>query len=101
VNPRAALLALKRERLVLRSRQLRGQITAELQVVQPAMKWVDRVQDALVWLRGNPLAAAAGSLLLAVWRPKRAASFGMRAWSAWKFVQRLRGSGSNSPAVRR
>lgn len=92
MNPRAVLLARRRERLVLRSRLLRRQITTELHAVQPALAWVDRLQDALLWLRGNPLAAAAGSLLLAVWRPRRAAGFGMRLWSAWKFVQGLRGA---------
>ncbi len=92
MNPRALLLAQRRERLVLRSRVLRRQITQELQAVQPALTWVDRLQDAVLWLRGNPLVAAAGSLLLAVWRPRRAASFGMRLWSAWKFVQGLRGA---------
>ncbi len=92
MNPRAVLLARRRERLVLRSRLLRRQIARELDAVQPALTWVDRLQDALIWLRGNPLAAAAGSLLLAVWRPRRAAGFGMRLWSAWKFVQGLRGA---------
>jgi hypothetical protein len=86
------LLARRRERLVLRSRLLRRQITQELHAVQPALTWVDRLQDATLWLRGNPVIAAAGSLLLAVWRPRRAASFGMRLWSAWKFVQGLRGA---------
>ena len=92
MNPRALLLAQRRERLVLRSRVLRRQIAQELQAVQPALTWVDRLQDAVLWLRGNPLVAAAGSVLLAVWRPRRAASFGMRLWSAWKFVQGLRGA---------
>lgn len=92
MNPRAVLLARRRERLVLRSRLLRRQIARELDAVQPVLTWVDRLQDALLWLRGNPLAAAAGSLLLAVWRPRRAAGFGMRLWSAWKFVQGLRGA---------
>lgn len=92
MNPRAVLLARRRERLVLRSRLLRRQIARELDAVQPALTWVDRLQDALLWLRGNPLAAAAGSLLLAMWRPRRAAGFGMRLWSAWKFVQGLRGA---------
>lgn len=101
MNPRAVVLAMRRERLVLRSQQLRRQISTELQAVQPALTWVDRLQDALLWLRGNPLIATAGSLLLAVWRPRRAASFGMRLWSAWKFVQGLRGSGAKSPPSRR
>lgn len=92
MNPRAIVLARRREQLVLRSRLLRRQITRELQAVQPALTWVDRLQDAVLWLRGNPLIAAAGSLLLTVWRPRRAASFGMRLWSAWKFVQGLRGA---------
>ena len=96
MNPRAAQLALRRERLVQRSAQLRRRAVWHLQDVQPALTWIDRLQDAWIWLRGNPFAAAAGTLLLSAWRPRRAASLGMRLWSAWKLVQSVRGQGTGS-----
>jgi len=100
LNPRAVQLALRRERLVNRSAQLRRRAGWHLQDVQPALTWIDRLQDAVIWLRGNPFAAAAGTLLLSAWRPQRAASLGARLWSAWKLVQRVRGQGT-APTRRR
>lgn len=96
MNERAMLLARRRERLVQRTAHLRGAVTTELQALQPALSWVDRVQDAWLWLRANPLAAAAGVAVLAVWRPRRALGWGLRAWSAWKLVQRVRAPGPAS-----
>lgn len=89
-DDRTDLLARRRERLVLRSARLRGQLATELQTLQPALAWADRVQDAWLWLRAHPLAVAAGALTLVVWRPRRLLGLGLRAWSAWKLMQRLR-----------
>jgi hypothetical protein len=90
MNERGMLLARRRERLVRRSAHLRGAVVTELQALQPALSWADRIQDAWLWLRANPLAAAAGVVAVAVWRPRRALRWGLRAWSAWKLVQRVR-----------
>ena len=83
-----------------RSSQLRRRAVWNLQDVQPVLSWIDRLQDAVIWLRGNPFAAAAGTLLLSIWRPRRAASLGMRLWSAWKLVQSVRGQGTAPPRRR-
>lgn len=96
MNERGTLLARRRERLVRRSADLRGTVATELQALQPALSWVDRIQDVWLWLRANPLAAAAGVAALAVWRPRRALGWGVRAWSAWKLVQRVRAPGPDS-----
>lgn len=44
---RAGQLARRRQMLVLRSGQLRGQAVEQLQVVQPALLWADRLQDEI------------------------------------------------------
>jgi hypothetical protein len=93
MNERGMLLARRRERLVRRSARLRDALATELRVLQPALSWADRIQDAWRWLRANPLAAAAGVAALVVWRPRRALGWGLRAWSAWKLVQRVRAPG--------
>ncbi len=90
MSGRGMLLARRRERLVRRSAHLRGQVVAELQALQPALSWVDRIQDACLWLRAHPLATAAGVAAVAVWRPRRVLGWSLRAWSAWKLVQRVR-----------
>jgi hypothetical protein len=96
MNERGMLLARRRERLVRRSAHLRGKVATELQALQPALSWADRIQDAWLWLRANPLVAAAGVAALAVWRPRRALGWGLRAWSTWKLVQSVRAPGQAS-----
>jgi hypothetical protein len=93
---RAEQLARRRRMLVLRSGRLRGQVVDQMQAVQPALMWADRLQDAWIWLRANPLAVAGGVLALAVWRPRRSLGLALRAWSAWKLVQRARTVGSTA-----
>lgn len=93
---RAGQLARRREMLVLQSGQLRGQVVDQLQVVQPALVWADRLQDAWIWLRANPWAVAAGVLAVAVWRPRRSLGLALRGWSAWKLLQRARTVGGTA-----
>lgn len=96
MNARGMLLARQRERLVRRSAHLRDAVATELQALQPALSWADRIQDAWLWLRANPLVAVAGVAAVALWRPRRALDWGLRAWSAWKLVQGVRAPGSTS-----
>ncbi|MFW2355350.1 YqjK family protein [Hydrogenophaga sp.] len=93
---RAEQLARRRELLVLRSAQLRGQVADQLQVVQPALAWADRLQDVWIWLRANPLAVVGGVLAVAVWRPRRSLGLALRLWSGWKLLQRARSVGSTA-----
>ncbi|MBW0184722.1 MAG: YqjK family protein [Hydrogenophaga sp.] len=93
MNPRAAVLARRRERLVQRSGNLRRTLTREIRAAQPVLAWADRLQDVWLWLRGNPVMAVAGSMALAASRPRRWLGWGLRAWSAWRLFQRLRAPG--------
>ena len=91
---RAEQLARRRALLVQRSGQLRGQVVEKLQVVEPVWRWADRLQDAWRWLRANPLAVAGAALTFAVWRPRRSLGLALKAWSAWRMLQRARSLGS-------
>lgn len=90
---RAEQLERRRALLVQRSGQLRGQVVDQLQVVHPALVWADRLQDAWIWLRANPLTVAGGVLAVAVWRPRRTLGLALRLWSAWRLLQRARSAG--------
>ncbi|MDP2072678.1 YqjK family protein [Hydrogenophaga sp.] len=93
---RAGQLVRRRQLLVLRSGRLRGQVAEQMQVMQPALVWADRLQDAWIWLRANPLAVAGGVLAVAVWRPRRSLGLALRLWSGWKLLQRARSVGSTA-----
>jgi len=89
MNARARVLASRRERLVQRSAHLRRQAEVEVFGLQNTFTWIDRAQDAWLWLRANPLAVAGSVGLLAMWRPRRALGLGLRAWSMWRLVRRV------------
>ncbi len=91
---RAEQLARRRQLLVHRSARLRVQVVDQLQAVQPALVWADRLQDAWRWLRANPLAVAGSVLAVVAWRPRRSLGLALRVWSAWKLLQRARVAGS-------
>ncbi|MDZ4101662.1 MAG: YqjK family protein [Hydrogenophaga sp.] len=93
---RAEQLARRRQQLVQRSGRLRVHVADQLQVVQPAFVWADRLQDAWIWLRANPLVVAGGVLAVAVWRPRRSLGLALRLWSGWKLLQRARSVGSTA-----
>jgi YqjK-like protein len=93
---RAGQLARRRQMLVLRSGLLRGQVVEQMQVVQPALLWADRLQDAWIWLRANPLVVAGSVLAVVLWRPRRSLGLALRLWSGWKLLQRARAVGSTA-----
>jgi hypothetical protein len=93
---RAEQLARRRELLLRRSGQLRSQMAGQLQVVQPALVWADRLQNAWLWARSNPLAVAGSLLAVVVWRPRRSLGLALRLWSVWRLLQRARSAGSTA-----
>lgn len=97
MSPRGIVLARRRERLVQRSGLLRRRVDRELRAMQPALTWMDRIQEGLSWLRSNPLLALTGSAAFAASRPRRLVGWGLRAWSAWKLWQQLRDNGRAPP----
>lgn len=83
-------LAQRRVRLQQRSAVLREQLAADVQVLSPLLGTADRVRQAVQWVKANPLWVGAGVAGLVVLRPRRSLSVAVRAWSAWRFVQRVR-----------
>ena len=94
MNNQAVELALRRERLLMRSQQLRAQAVQQAASLQPAFAVADRVQDAWIWLRGHPEVVGGAALGLAILRPRRALRLGLRVWSLWRLAQRWRGVGA-------
>ena len=89
-QPRAEVLALKRERLLVRSAVLRGQLAADGQVLVAPLAAADGVRAAARWLRANPEWPLAAVVLLAVLRPGRALRLASRVWWGWRLIQRGR-----------
>ncbi|MBY0467302.1 MAG: YqjK-like family protein [Burkholderiales bacterium] len=82
-------LAARRHELVSRSRSLRAQLVADAQALAPVVSGVDHVRGGIHWLKHNPLWLAVTVAALVVWRPSRLWRWGSKAWTAWRFWQRL------------
>lgn len=88
--PSSPPLAVRREALLARSAELRQTVAADLVGVTPVLDAADRVRAGWEWAKANPLWVGAGVAVLAAWRPRRAVALGLRAWSVWQTVQRVR-----------
>ncbi|MDP2810248.1 MAG: YqjK-like family protein [Rhodocyclaceae bacterium] len=96
MNPRFIELALRKQRLQLRSAALRDDLARYAAPLAPAFGIADRVRDGFHWLRRHPEAVFAGTVALLVARPRRLfrwARRGVIAWQAWQRLHRLLDAG--------
>lgn len=88
-----------REQLRRRSAVLREQVVAQSAVLQPALTLADQVRGGMRWVRAHPGVVAAAVATLVVLRPRRALAWGLRAWSAWRLLGRVRAALQGMPRV--
>lgn len=77
-------LALKRQRLEMRSAQLRLALATQAQALRAPLALADTARDGLQWLRRHPYAVIGPVLLLAALRPARALRWTGRLWWGWR-----------------
>ena len=83
-------LALKKQRLQLRSAALRAEIAGHAAGFAPLFAVGDTLCDGAFWLRRHPELAAAAGVALLVARPRAAfrwARRGIVAWQTWNQVR--------------
>jgi hypothetical protein len=81
-------LALRQQRLLLRSAKLRLNLTDQVQVFKRPLAVADQTQASLQWLYRNPQWPLGALLVLVVLRPRRAIVWGSRLWWAWRTFKR-------------
>lgn len=81
-------LALKRQRLVLRSAQLRLALATQSEVLRAPLAVADTARVGVQWLCRNPYAVIAPAALLAALRPARALRWARRLWWGWRTFRR-------------
>jgi hypothetical protein len=91
MSPRQLELALRKQRLQIRSASLREELAGQLAVFEPALAVGDRVRAGARWLRGHPEAVAAAAVAMAVARPHAVFRWARRAVFAWRALARVRG----------
>lgn len=86
MSPQQVELALKKQRLQIKSAALRSEFAGNAMGLAPLFAAGDRVRDGWFWLRRHPEAAAVAGVVLLVTRPRilfRWARRGVVAWQAW------------------
>lgn len=91
MNRRLIELAARKERLVMRSELLRGQLAAHARQWAPLFDGIDTVRDIGRWLRRHPEIVSAAVAFLLIKRPRALVRWARRAWVGWKLWSGLRG----------
>lgn len=82
-------LALKKQRLILKSTALRASMMEDVQPLQPLFTGADRVAKGIHWIQQRPQVAAAALAALVVLRPRKAWRWGRRGFVLWKTWQKI------------
>lgn len=84
-------LALKKQRLQLRSAALRDELSINARALEPLCDAGDRVRDGIHWLGRHPEAVAGVVVALMVARPRAVLRWARRGIVAWRLSSKLRG----------
>jgi hypothetical protein len=98
---RGADLQQQRERLRLRSTELRLQLAVGAQVLQGPLAVVDEVRSVAHWARTHPEWPLGILAALLVAKPRRAVSWSAKLWWGWRLWRRARRMLGDLPAARR
>jgi len=82
-------LQLRRQRILLRSAQLRNDLARQSEVLKAPLAQMDRVKQGVQWLRRHPIAMAALAAATVALKPRNAMSKIGRAWTVWTMVRRF------------
>lgn len=78
----------RRERLRLRSTELRVAIGERARVLEPPLALADQVHRGVAWLRTHPQWPLGALAMLVLLRPRRALRWGGRLWWGWRLWRR-------------
>ena len=99
MSPRLVELALKKQRLQLKSAILRDAFAAQASAWAPAFAAADQVRAGINWLRRHPVLPVAVLVALLVARPRAVLRLAGRGWIFWSGLKRLRGALMTALAV--
>lgn len=83
-------LALKKQRLQMRSATLRRNFADHALALQPVCNLADRGREVLCWLRRHPALPVAVFVALLVARPRALLRLAQRGWLVWLALRKLR-----------
>ena len=99
MSPGLVELALKKQRLRLKSAALRDSFADHAGVWAPTFAAADRIQAGIGWLRRHPALPIAVLVALLVARPRAILRLAGRGWFFWSGLKRMRGILANALAL--
>lgn len=81
---RIAQLQRRREKLVLLAAAQRDAVARDFRPVERPLAIADRVVDGVRYLRAHPGFVVAGAAVIVALRPRRALTWGRRAFAVWR-----------------
>lgn len=90
MTPRQLELALRKQRLQIRSATLRGEFAAHALTFAPLFSAGDRAREGARWLKNHPPVVAGAAVALLVARPRALLRWARRSFLAWQAWGRLR-----------
>ncbi len=81
-------IALRQQRLLLRSEALRGQLASQVQVLDAPLAAADQARAIAQWLYARRVWIAAGAVVVLVARPRRAWRAMRLGWWLWRSARR-------------
>ena len=91
MSPRKVELALKKQRLQLRSAKMRDDFAAYAAGLTPAFALADRGRSALRWVRRHPVLPVALLAAVLAARPRAMLRWAQRGFVVWQALRKLRG----------
>ena len=88
MNPELVQLALRKQRLQLRSAAQRDALIHHAQVFTPLFRGVDRITNGVIWARDNAPILSGIAIFLLVVRPRATLRWARRGWLGWQLLRR-------------
>ena len=83
-------LAVRQQRLLVRSAQLRLVLADQAQVLRRPLALADQAKNAIQWLYHDPQWPLGALVLVILTRPRRALVWAARLWWSWKIVKQAK-----------
>lgn len=90
MSPELVELALRKQRLQMRSAAQRDALIQHASTFTPILRGVDRIADGIQWARHNAPIVSGIAVFLLVVRPRATLRWARRGWLGWQLVRRAR-----------
>lgn len=88
--PDTAQLTERKQRLLIRSAELRVSLSHQARALRPPLEVADQVVNGVQWLRDHPAWSLGTLAALAALRPRRALRWALRLWLGWRTYAKAR-----------